>query len=136
MRYDIVDAREHRPERYADAFTGYRAVRMLSDEGEALGEFIWRLGTGEAVEVTEFGIYRESGRRQGLGTQLFNAGINDIRQFFADKQYAFRRMYLFCDSTNDAGRNFYESQGFQLAAVLPDFYGYCDTTMYVRDMEQ
>ncbi|MEM9752109.1 MAG: GNAT family N-acetyltransferase [Planctomycetota bacterium] len=109
---------------------------MLNDKRETVGEFVWRLGTGEAVEVTEFGIYRESDRRKGLGTQLFNAGVEDIRQFFADKPYAFRRMYLFCDSTNHAGRRFYESQDFELATVLPEFYGYCDATMYVRDMEQ
>ncbi|MEO0515589.1 MAG: GNAT family N-acetyltransferase [Planctomycetota bacterium] len=135
MHFDAIDARDHRPDRYADTFAGYRAVRMLNDEGDPIGEFVWRLGTGEAVEVTEFGIYREADRRQGRGTQLLDAGIRDIRKFYADKPYAFRRLYLFCDSTNDAGRKFYESQGFTLAATLPEFYHYCDATLYVRDMQ-
>jgi RimJ/RimL family protein N-acetyltransferase len=52
------------------------------------------------------------------------------------KPYRLRRIYLFCDSINEPGRRFYEARGFVLAAVIPEFYHYCDAALYVRDMER
>ena len=132
MRFEVVDAREHRAEYYADTFAGYKAVRLLDDAGAVRGEF----AHGQSVEVTEFGVYRPEDRRRGWGTQLLDAGIASIRAFFADKPYTLRRIYLFCDSINDPGCAFYEARGFTVAAVLPEFYDYCDAVLYVRDMER
>ncbi|MEM6334462.1 MAG: GNAT family N-acetyltransferase [Planctomycetota bacterium] len=135
MRFDVVDARLHRPDDYADVFQGYRAVRLIDEHDRVRGELVWRLGTGQCVEITEFGIYDEADRRQGWGTQLLNAGIESIRAFFAGKPYELRRVYLFCDSINTPGRAFYEANGFRLAAILSGFYHYCDAAMYVRNMQ-
>jgi ribosomal protein S18 acetylase RimI-like enzyme len=135
MRFEDVDARQHRPDDYADVFAGYRAVRLVGDDGRTRGELVWRLATGQAVEITEFGVYDEADRRLGWGTRLLDAGLESMRAFFADKPYRLRRVYLFCDAINEPGRRFYEARGFTLAAVLPGFHHYCDAAMYVRDVE-
>ena len=135
MRIDIVSAREHRPDYYADVFAGYQAVRLVDDGGRTRGELVWRLASGQSVEITEFGIYDETDRRRGWGTRLLEAGIASMREFFADKPYRLRRVYLFCDAINEPGRRFYEARGFELVAVIPRFYHYCDAAMYVRCMD-
>jgi ribosomal protein S18 acetylase RimI-like enzyme len=117
-------------------FAGYKAVRLVDADGRTRGELVWRLATGQTVEITEFGIYDEADRRKGWGTRLLEAGIASIRGFFAGKPYRLRRIYLFCDSINEPGRRFYEVRGFVLAAVIPKFYHYCDAALYVRDMER
>lgn len=134
MRLDIVHAREHRPDEYADTWSGYRALRLIDETGTHRGELVWRLAHGQSVEITELGIYDVQDRRQGLGTRLLDAAIADVRAFFVGKPYRLRRVYLFCDSTNDAGRRFYEARGFRQEAVLAEFYHYCDAVLYVRDM--
>lgn len=136
MRFEVVDARQHRPDYYADMFAGYKAVRLVDDDGRTRGELVWRLASGHSVEITEFGIYDEANRRQRWGTRLLDAGIASIRAFFADKPYQLRRVYVFCDSINEPGRRFYEAQGFELATVSRGFYHYCDAAIYVRNMEK
>jgi ribosomal protein S18 acetylase RimI-like enzyme len=136
MRFEAVDARQHRADYYADALAGYKAVRLVDDHGRTRGELVWRLASGHSVEITEFGIYDEADRRQGWGTRLLDAGIASIRAFFADKPYRLRRIYVFCDSTNEPGCRFYEARGFQLAVVIPEYYHYCDAALYVRNMER
>lgn len=51
---DIVPAPEHRPADDANVYAGYRALRAVDDAGGARGELVWRLGTGDGVEITEF----------------------------------------------------------------------------------
>lgn len=135
MQFETVDAREHKPDEYADVFEGYKAVRMIDDAGRVRGELVWRLASGQTVEITEFGIYDEADRRRGWGSQLLEAGIASMRQFFSNKSYKLRRIYLFCDSINEAGRAFYESRGFSVQALLKDFYHYCDAVLYVCNAE-
>jgi len=136
LRFEVVDARHHRPDYYAGVFAGYKAIRLIDDRGRTRGELVWRLATGQTVEITEFGIYDEADRRQGWGTQLLEAGLASMREFFVGKPYKLRRIYVFCDSINEQGRRFYEAHGFELTAILPRFYHYCDAAMYVRDMER
>jgi RimJ/RimL family protein N-acetyltransferase len=61
--------------------------------------------------------------------------MESMRSFFAGKPYRLRRVYVFCDSINEAGRAFYEAHGFELACVLSGFYHYCDAALYVLDVE-
>ncbi|HEV2296781.1 MAG TPA: GNAT family N-acetyltransferase [Tepidisphaeraceae bacterium] len=135
MRFDIVSAQEHRPDYYADVLAGHRAVRLVDDSGRTRGELVWRLASGQSVEITEFGIYDEADRRRGWGSRLLEAGIASMREFFADKPYRLRRVYLFCDAINEPGRRFYEARGFELVTIVPEFYHYCDAAMYVRRMD-
>jgi hypothetical protein len=66
MRFEEGDARQHRSEYYAVVFAGHRAVRLVDDDGRPRGELAWRLATGPAVEITEFGIYDAADRRQAV----------------------------------------------------------------------
>jgi ribosomal protein S18 acetylase RimI-like enzyme len=131
-----VRASTHRPEEYSDVFDGYRAVQMIDDSGRMQGELVWRLATGNTVEITELGVFDESLRRRGWGTRLLNAGMESIRSFFAEKPYRLRRVYVFCDAVNGPARAFYEANGFELACVVPSFYHYCDAAFYVLDVEE
>ena len=65
MHINVVDAREHRLDEYEDVFRGYKALQLIDDEGRLRGELIWRLGTGDTVEITEIGIFDPADRRQG-----------------------------------------------------------------------
>jgi ribosomal protein S18 acetylase RimI-like enzyme len=135
MRTVVVAASTHRREEYAVDFEGHRAVQLIDEAGRMRGEMIWRLATGRTVEVTEFGIFDPADRRRGYGTRLLKAGLDDIRQFFSEKDLRLRRVYLFCDAINEPGRSFWESRGFRLASVLPGFYHYCDVALYIRNVE-
>jgi GNAT superfamily N-acetyltransferase len=128
-------AREHQPEQYANWYEGYRALQVVDDEGTLHGELVWRLATGQTVEITEFGIIQPEDRRHGLGTRLLEAGLASMRRFSAARGIRLRRVYAFCDSINESGRAFYEARGFQLQIILKGFHHYCDAALYVRDME-
>ena len=47
-----MPAQMHRPDEYADTFEAHRAVQMIDDSGEMQGELVWRLATGQTVEIT------------------------------------------------------------------------------------
>jgi ribosomal protein S18 acetylase RimI-like enzyme len=128
-------AREHLPEQYANWYEGYRALQVVDNEGTLRGELVWRLATGQTVEITEFGIIRPEDRRQGLGTRLLEAGLVSMRRFSAARDIRFRRVYAFCDSINESGRAFYEARGFRLQSILKGFYHYCDAALYVLDVD-
>jgi len=107
---------------------------MIDESGRLRGELVWRLATGETVEITELGVFDESDRRQGWGTRLLEAGLADMAAFFCDKPYPLRRAYLFCESINEAGRAFYEHHGFVETAVVEGLYDSCDAVLYVLDV--
>jgi GNAT superfamily N-acetyltransferase len=130
-----LPAREHQPEQYANWYEGYRALQVVDNGGSLRGELVWRLATGETVEITEFGVIRPEDRRRGLGTRLLEAGLASIRRFSAARGIRLRRVYAFCDSINEPGRAFYEARGFRLQTILKGFYHYCDAALYVRDVE-
>ena len=44
MYIDTVPAQNHMPDHYSDYLQGYRAVRLLEEDGTILGELVWRLG--------------------------------------------------------------------------------------------
>jgi ribosomal protein S18 acetylase RimI-like enzyme len=136
LQIHVRDARTHRPEEYANFFRGYRALVLTDDSSRTRGELVWRLATGHTVEITEFGIYAPEDRRQGWGSMLLEAGMEDMHRFFREIGRSLRRVYLFSDSTNDPGRAFYNARGFQQEAVLKDFYHYCDAILYVRSLEE
>jgi ribosomal protein S18 acetylase RimI-like enzyme len=135
VRFVTVPAGTHRPKEYSDVFDGYKAVQLVDESGQMRGELVWRLATGNTIEITELGVFDESLRRKGWGSKLLEAGLASIRSFFADKPYWLRRIYVFCDSVNGAARAFYEAHGFELACMLPGFYHYCDAALYVLDAE-
>jgi ribosomal protein S18 acetylase RimI-like enzyme len=109
---------------------------MIDDSGRLRAELVWRLATGRTVEITEMGVFDESDRRKGWGSKLLEAGLADMRAFFSGKPYPLRRVYLFCDSINQAGRAFYERHGFVVAGVLEGFYDYCDAVLFVLDVSK
>lgn len=136
MKIEIVDAREHHPDCYREVFEGYKALQLIDDNDQERGELVWRVATGYTVEITEFGIYDPADRRQGWGTQLLEAGIVSIREFFSLTRHKLRRIYLFCESINEAGRAFYEARGFKAKAILKGFYQDCDAILYIRDFDE
>jgi ribosomal protein S18 acetylase RimI-like enzyme len=136
MRFSVVPAQAHRLDEYRDTFEGYRAVQLRDDADTMVGELVWRLATGNTVEITEMGIFDESNRKRGLGSKLLAAGLESIQEFFSRKPYPLRRIYLFCDSINEPARTFYEKHGFRVESILGGFYHYCDAVLYVLDAER
>jgi ribosomal protein S18 acetylase RimI-like enzyme len=129
---NIVPAQNHMPDHYSDYLQGYRAVRLLEEDGTILGELVWRVASGHNIEIMEFGIFEEDNRWQGWGTRLLEAVFEDIRQYFLKINHRLWKVYLFCEEANESGRGFYESQGFQLETVLKRFYPDGDAVMYSK----
>ena len=122
LRIEIVHATEHMPDHYRRYIDGWRAVRLIDPEGDIKGELVWRYASGNNVEITEFGIAKETDRRHGLGTRLLEAGLQDMNAFAKKIQRPIRLVYLFCETQNDSARAFYEAKVFRLCAELTDFY--------------
>ncbi|MFC1525901.1 GNAT family N-acetyltransferase [Candidatus Latescibacterota bacterium] len=127
MRIDTVHMRDHLPDGNQDYINGYRALRLVDDEGELRGELVWRLAGrwNMRFEVKEMGIYRPADRRKGWGTKLMQAGIEDMIAFTdsLDRGHSPWLAYLFCEEENTGARAFYRSCGFTEGALLPDFDG-------------
>ena len=132
MYIDIVHAQNHMPDHYSDCLQGYRAVRLLEENGTILGELVWRVVSGHNIEITEFGIFEEENRRKGWGTRLLEVAFEDMRQYFVKINHPLWKVYLFCEEDNEEGRGFYESRGFRLEALLKDFYRDNDAVMYSK----
>ncbi|MHC4597646.1 MAG: GNAT family N-acetyltransferase [Planctomycetota bacterium] len=132
MKIEVLHASEHRKAHYRNALEGHRAVRLLDDEGEVRGELVWRLGTEDYPEITEFGLFRREDRRQGWGTGLMEAGWADMRGFLAERGIMPRKVYLFCEAGNQPARGFYKRLGFSLEAILEGFYRGGDAALLSR----
>ena len=130
MYIDIVQAQNHMPDHYSDYLQGYRAVRLLEEDGTILGELVWRVVSGHNIEITEFGVFEEENRRKGWGTRLLEAAFEDMRQYFVKIDHPLWKVYLFCEERNEEGRGFYESRGFRLEVVLKDFWEDGNAVMY------
>lgn len=130
MYIDIVPAQNHIPDHYSDYLKGYRAVRLLAEDGTILGELVWRVVSGHNIEIIELGIFEKENRRKGWGTQLLEAAFEDMRQYFAKINHPLWKVYLFCEERNEEGRGFYESRGFRLEAFLKDFWADSNAVMY------
>ncbi len=132
---DVVPAQGHRLEEYGAAQEGYKAVRLIDVAGRLRAELIWRLATGNNVEITELAVLEPADRRRGMGSALLYAGMDSIRSFRKGKQFEPCKVYAFCEAVNGPGRAFYERHGFAMAAQLPGFYRDCDAILYVREFE-
>ena len=130
MYIDIVPAQNHMPDHYSDYLQGYRAVRLLEEDGTILGELVWRVVSGHNIEITEFGIFEEDNRRQGWGTRLLEAAFEDMREYFMKISHPLWKVYLFCEETNQEARRFYEAKGFRLEVILKDFWADSNAVMY------
>jgi len=127
MKTDIVHAQDHMSDRYRDYLDGYRAIRLIDDEGVIRGELVWRLASRwrATVEIKEFGLFNPEDKRKGWGTKLLETAIKDMSDYIEQLNlgYRFWRIYLFCEARNKEGQAFYQARGFQSEAVLKDFYG-------------
>ena len=132
MYIDIVPAQNHIPDHYSDYLQGYRAVRLLEENGTILGECVWRVVSGYNIEITEFGIFEEENKRKGWGTQLLEAAFEDMRQYFEKINHPLWKVYLFCEERNQEARRFYEAKEFRLETLLKDFYPDGDAIMYSK----
>jgi ribosomal protein S18 acetylase RimI-like enzyme len=94
----------------------------MNDDHGIEAELVWRLGSGNNIEITEFGVFSESNRRKGIGTRLLRASIDDMLEFSKAEGIALLNVYLFCETRNAAARSFYESHGFKLQAQIGDMY--------------
>ncbi|MEM9914838.1 MAG: HAD-IA family hydrolase [Planctomycetota bacterium] len=137
LRCDDVHIRDHEPHEYGPYVEGFRAVRLLDQAGEIRAELVWRVGVGYHAEITDIGVIQPLDRRRGLGTRLLAAGLEGIKKYYRDQlNRPLRRVYLFCDETNPAGRAFYEALGFKRKANVPDLETYCDLLIYVLDCDK
>lgn len=134
MKTECIHATEHMPEVYRKHFDGYRAVRLFGDDGRMTAELVWRLASGDTVEILDFGVFDDDDRRRGLGTKLFKEALTDIRDFFEQYNLKPWRIYVFCEQGNTASRAFYEFRGFKLIATLKDFYRDGSAVMYSLDI--
>ena len=127
MRIEIIHAKAHMPEDYRDYLEGYRAVRLIDEAGTVRGELVWRLASrwNAVVEIKEFGLIRDSDKRQGWGTKLLDTAVRDMREYIdgLGLGYRFWKIYLLCEEKNSEARAFYKARGFSSDANLPDFYG-------------
>ncbi len=143
MKIDIVHATEHMPDQYRDYLEGYRAIRLIDEAGEIRAELVWRLASrwNALFEIKELGVFSESDRRKGWATQLLDAALQDMRDFLHRVELGYRpwRVYLFCETRNQAGRGFYEARGFDVAAEVKGLYGPGqgeDAIMYTKDLSE
>lgn len=132
VHIEVVHAQNHMPNDYRDYLEGYRAARLLSEDGAILGELVWRVASGHNIEITEMGIFEGDNRRKGWGTRLLEAAFEDMRQYFSHVEHALWKVFLFCEERNREGRAFYEARGFRLEAVLMDFYSDGNAVMYAQ----
>ena len=110
-------------------------VSLIDKEGEQRGELVWRVASGQTVEICEFGIHREGDRQQGWGTRLLNNGIADMEAFYGTRMTRMRsllRVWLLAEARNEIGRSFYEASGFVEATTLKDFYSDDDAVIYLE----
>ena len=83
------------------------------------------------VEMIGLGV-SEGFRRQGLGTRLVNAMIDEATEFFSNSGYSLRLILLFMERTNETARKFYSANRFKEVAVLPSLYPHDDGSIWMR----
>lgn len=69
---------------------------------------------GNVVEIIDIAVNSE--RRKGYGTKMINTLIESL------KDKAPFHLYLFTRRSNQVARSFYESLGFRVITILPEFY--------------
>lgn len=137
MRIDICHASEHFPEsereHYRRLLAGHRAIRIFDDSGIMRGELVWRLETDGVAQITEFGVFETTDRRQGIGSRLLDEALNDMQAYAKSIGGTIATVWLHCEAKNATAHAFYEARGFQRQTVLPSFYAKSgDAVLYCR----
>ena len=76
---------------------------------EGKGYIIWRLGTGDNIELLHIRTYK---KRQGIGRQLFY-GMLELLEYCPP----YYSIFGFTRSTNDEAQRFYGALGFNLQPI-------------------
>jgi ribosomal protein S18 acetylase RimI-like enzyme len=110
---------------FVNCYFDYHHVLVAKADGKVFGACFWRiegertcgLGWIENIWV------EETHRGEGLGEQLLNKAIADMKSFFDGNCGALRKVILTTQESRQSARKLYERVGFKKAAVLQEAYG-------------
>jgi ribosomal protein S18 acetylase RimI-like enzyme len=109
---------------FVKSFFDYHHIKVIKNKGKVTGALFWNV-----VEEKHHGIAEiadlwidEDFRRRGLGEKLLTAAIEDMKQSFAEDDYAVRKVLVTTGDDNEPAKRLYEKAGFQKAAILADLF--------------
>lgn len=109
-------------ERYARQHLQVDRALLVEEQGFILGLATWGVREGIRTGLAQLTGLRiiTTRRRQGLGRELFHAVLRDMEAYYAEREAALRRLFLFAPEESGI---FFERLGLEKVAFVKDHRG-------------
>ncbi|MCC5910702.1 MAG: GNAT family N-acetyltransferase [Clostridiaceae bacterium] len=108
-------------EKYAIACTKlHRSILLYSDD-KIIGAITWSVKEGTKsglVEIFQMTIPNKENRGKGYGATMLKECLEDIENYYIERSFVLRRVFIVIDEENLAGRNVYKNYSFDIIAEI------------------
>ena len=97
---------------------------LVAEEGPVIGIASWvahGLPKHGLCEMDRIAVLPEY-RGRGIARSLFSALLNEAGEFYRERDFSLRKLYLLTHSSNTTAQELYRKLGFSQEATLPDHY--------------
>jgi len=121
--YNIKDLDEGRTVFLNEAKKSHHYI-VADDDGKIAGIVSWLmhgLPKHQLAELDRIAVLPEY-RGKGVAKELFNALVEDAKEFYRKQNSKLRKLYLLTHADNERAQRFYEKLGFKHETTLKEHY--------------
>ncbi len=97
---------------------------IAETDGKIVGFATWRMHDRPYHELAELHAIAVSNafKGKGIAKELFDAALNDAKEFFISKGHSLRKFYLLAHANNEKAIKFYRKVGMKEETKIPNHY--------------
>lgn len=134
-RTEIENHTERAQQFASDLVLRYKTL-LATEDNVICGTATWEPRGGlddGVVELIGLGV-NANFRRQGIGTQLVQAMIDEATRFYSTRGYPLRVILVFMEHDNEIARKFYTTNKFKEVASIESLYPDDDASIWTRHL--
>ena len=119
-----------------ECYIKHNKTLLAKENNKIIGVLQWHVKENPNAGVAEFEeiFVSKEHRGKGIGSQLVDYAIRDIKKHFISINIKPRKIFLFVSKDNNNARKLYEKHGFKFIAELNDLFSENKELFYCLDL--